>query len=378
MTKDHPSADKEQAVAGLQYAMGIGTTLIGVGILAFPRLAVETAGTAAPLATAVAVGLMVAAGSLLAHVLSQSPQDNLFESSTRLLGRLFGGLLTLALTLYFLELTALAAREFGEVVVTSVLQRTPVEVTILVMILLAALAARNNVIVFARILTFYMPFVYFPALVIVLLTLKNAEIVHMQPLFNVFSTVSWYGFVQAVKTVAALFPNFMVAGLVIPHLYRPQRAVRWTALGIAMAGSLYLIVMLATLSVFGTGEMRRLLWVTLELAKTAAAPLLFLERTDPVFLAVWVTAVFTGVLTSYMLAVKGLSHLCGFSNHRVWTVLAVPPVYVMAMQPVNITDLYGMIQWVSGAGLVLTLGCTLVLWTAHWLRHRPHNGRVVT
>lgn len=370
------ATSKQRTVTMLQFAMSLGTTIIGVGILAFPRITVGLVGTGAPLATISAVLLMVLCGLGLAYLGSKYPNDTMFEYADRLLGKWVARALLIGIILYFMELAALAAREFGEVVVTSVLQRTPLEVTTLIMIFLAATAARTSVAVFTRILTFYMPLVYFPVVIIVALTLKSAETIHIFPIFGFYRETSVNQMVEAVLVVAALFQNYIIIGLLIPYMYRPNQAWKSAIIGIGAAGVIYIIIIYSTLAVFGVEEIKKLLWPTLELAKTAAFPLLFLERMDPIFLAVWVTAVFTAILASYFVMVKGLAHLFGFENHRVFVLLAIPLIYMLSIQPANIFIVYTTVKQVGISGLVLTIGYPLILLVLHAFRRvkrKPKN-----
>lgn len=359
---------KSRTVTMLQSAMCLGTAIIGVGVLAFPRITVEYTSTGAPMATIGAVVLMLLCGLMLSYLGSQYPDQTIFEYADHLVGKWISKLLLLIVCAYFLELAALAAREFGEVVVTSVLQRTPLEVTTLMMIVLASIAARNRVAVFTRILTFYMPIVYFPALVIVILTLKSAKLTNILPALSVFHETSVPQMVTATLIVASLFQNYIIIGLLTPHMYRPKEVWKSALIGIGSAGAVYIIVAYATLAVFGTEEMKNLLWPTLELAKTAALPLLFIERLDPVFLAVWVTAVFTAILASYYTAAKGLAHLFQFHDHRIFTTVGIPVIYILAMQPPNIVVLYRIVKEVGLTGLTLTVGYPLMLLILHIVR----------
>lgn len=362
------SQNKQRTITVLQCAMTVGTTLIGVGVLAFPRITVEYTRTGAPLATVGGVLLIILLGLVLVALGNQHPDKNVFQYAGLIVGKWIGSMFTLLLTLYFLELSALAAREFGEVVVTSVLQRTPLEMTILTMLLLAATAARNNVTVFSRILTFYMPLVYFPALVIVMLTLKSAKMTNIMPLFALFTHTNPHQAIFAVLFVASLFQNYFVLGLLIPHMYRPKDAWKSVLIGVGAAGSVYVIVVYSVIAVFGIEEIKNILWPTLDLAKTAALPLLFVERMDPIFLAVWVTAVFSAILSSYYISMKGLQHLFGFQNHRVFTIMMIPVVYLAAMRSANLVELYSLVKTVGVVGLIVTGGYPALLWIVQFFR----------
>ncbi|WAH38733.1 GerAB/ArcD/ProY family transporter [Alicyclobacillus dauci] len=356
---------KPKSVTAVQLTMSIGTSIIGVGILAFPRITVEYVRTGAPFAAAFAMLLMMCGGIVVAYLGKQYPNQTIFEYADGLVGKWLGKLMTVVIGCYFLELAALASREFGEVVVTSVLQRTPISVTVFVMILLATIACRSDVAVFSRILTFYMPFVYFPALIIVVLSLKSAQLTNLMPILGLFHGQPLSNITESIMVVASLFTNYLIVGLLVPFMYRPGKAIKSTLVGMGIAGMLYIILMFATLSVFGIEEMNNLLWPTLELAKTAALPTFFVERLDPVFLAVWVTAVFSAIFAAYYLAIQAFGHLFELKSHRSLSLLAMPVILALAKQPADIVMLYQVVQQVGIIGLCLTLGYPLILLIVH-------------
>ena len=309
-------------------------------------------------------------GLVLVHLGLAYQDETLFEYADHLVGRILGGVFLFAIGVYFLELSALATREFGEVVVTSVLQRTPIPVTVLVIVLLVVVASRNDVAKFTRILTFYMPIVYFPALVIVALSLKNAKVANLMPLLATFHDVPFQNTVLSTGIVTALFQNFMIAGIVIPFMYQPQRAKKSVLVGIGLGGALYVLLIYSALSVFGTEEMKNLLWPTLELAKTAAMPTFFLERLDPIFLAVWVTAVFCAIYAAYYLSIQAFSHVLRFQDHRALCFMGMPLVFTLARLPSNIVDLYTVTKMWGLIGLTLTFGYPLLLFLIHLVKSR--------
>ncbi|WDL97922.1 GerAB/ArcD/ProY family transporter [Alicyclobacillus sp. ALC3] len=368
--------NKPKTVTQLQLGMSIGTAIIGVGILAFPRITVTLVSTGAPLTTLIAVFAAVLGGLMLAYLGNRYPDETIYEYADHLVGKWVGSIVLLLIGSYFLELTALAAREFGEVVVTSVLPRTPVPVTILVILILVVIASRNDIAKFVRILTFYMPIVYFPALVIVVLSLKSARVENVMPVLGLFHGVSFQNIVVSTGVVTALFQNFMITGLIIPFMYQPKRAWKSTTLGIVVAGSLYIILIYSTLGVFGLEEIKNLLWPTLELAKTAALPAFFVERLDPVFLAVWVTAVFCAMFAAYYLSIKAFSHIFRFQDHRALALMGLPVALVLSRQPSNIVELYTVVKNIGLAGLPLTLGYPLVLTVlSRFKTHQPQSKR---
>jgi spore germination protein len=350
----------------IQAAAIVCSSIIGVGILPLPLFAVRAADSGAPLVTLLGFSLAALSVFLLGLLGMRFPNQTLMEYSEQLIGKWpakIGGVL---LAVFFILLTSLAAREFGEIVVTSVLRRTPLEVTVIVMLLLAAVSARKNITVFAYIHYFYFPVIVGPALLIVILSLKNAEFLNLQP----WTGNEPNGMPLGVLTVAALFQSAFVLNLIGPAMRQPNKLLRAGLLGILIAGVLYILIVAASVAVFGSEETRRLVWPTLELARMTSLPANVLERLDAAFLAVWVTAVFTTLLSTYYIVMHKLSKLFGVKDHRVFALFLLPYVFIIAMLPPNIQRMYGIIQFVGRIGLILTILYPALLWLTALLRKK--------
>ena len=359
----------ERQITAIQSAAILVSTIIGVGVLALPLFAVRAAESGAPLVTAVSVLLAFVGLAVISLLGMRFPNKSITQYSEDIIGKWLGRMGSAMLIAYFAILSALTAREFGEVVITSVLTRTPLEVTVIVMLLLAALATRNSVTTFAYIHHFYFPLLLFPALLIVALSLKNADGLNLQPMWG---NVSWarpqlWG---GLLTITALFQGSFIMTTVIPAMRRPEKALTASAWGMLIAGGLYVTIVAATVSVFGAEEIKNLLWPTLELAKGTSLPANVLERLDAAFLAVWVTAVFTTLFSSYFFTIREASKLFRLGDHKMFSFFLLPTVYVMAMLPRSILHMYEIIQNVGRIGLILTIVYPLLLWMIALVRRK--------
>jgi spore germination protein len=354
------SKAKSKTVTVIQASAILVSTIIGVGVLPLPLFAVNFAGSGAPLITM--LGIFVALGglALITWLGMRFPDQTVIEYSRVLLGKWAAAIGSLAIILFFAVLTSLAAREFGEVVVTSVLKTTPVEVTVIVMLLLAAASARKSIVDFAYMHTFYFPFLLVPCLLIAMLSLKNAEVLNLEP-------IMWSPpdkIAMGTLTIAGLLQGSFIITMIIPAMRKPGKAMKASLSGMMIAGGLYLIIVTAAVSVFGAEEIKLLLWPTLELAKATSLPANVLERLDAAFLAVWVTAVFTTLLSSYFLTICAMKQLFNLKEHKTLSFIVLPFVYFMAMLPQNIKYLYAIIENVGRIGLIITIAypaCLLII-----------------
>jgi spore germination protein len=349
---EHP---RQVTVVGA--AMVLTSTIIGVGVLPLPRFASIAAGTGGPLVT-LAGALLATFGLWLITVLGQwFPEKSIFHYSEDLIGRWPGRLGSVLLILFFAILSALAAREFGEVVVTAVLKKTPLEVIVIVMLLLAAISSRNDIATFSYMHQFYLPFILAPGLLIAFFSLKNADPLYLQPIWGNQPP----GFGKGVLTIAALFQGSFIMSILIPSMRRPEKAMRASLSGMAVASGFYLLTVVATIAVFGPEETKQLLWPTLELARMTSLPANVLERLDAIFLIIWVTAVFTTLLSSYYLTIHAAGNLLRLRDHKMFAFFLLPFVFLMSMSIPNVLDLYVVIRIVGQTGLILTVIYPLLL-----------------
>ncbi|SFT07433.1 GerAB/ArcD/ProY family transporter [Paenibacillus sp. BC26] len=353
-----------RTITTLQSSAILVSTIIGVGVLPLPLFAVRAGDAGAPLVTL--LGAIVGfCGLLLISLLGMRfPNKSIVEYSEDIIGKWPSLIGSLAIIAFFAILTSLAAREFGEVVVTSVLKNTPLEVTVIVMLLLAAVSTRNNLVTFSYIHLFYFPFLLGPALLIVALSLKNADVINLQPIWG----NSQAHMLPGIITIASLFQGSFVMTIVIPAMQKPNKSIKASFVAMCIAGGMYVIIVIAAVGVFGAEEIKNLLWPTLELAKATSLPANILERMDAAFLAVWVTAVFTTLFSSYYLTLRFISHLFGSKDHNMFSFFLLPFVFIMAVLPQNILQMYEIIEEIGRIGLLVTIGYPALLFIITHIR----------
>ncbi|WP_127586602.1 GerAB/ArcD/ProY family transporter [Paenibacillus koleovorans] len=358
----------KRTITAIQASVIITSTIIGVGVLSLPTFATKAAGTGGPLITLLGVMVAMLGVVLIIKLGQRFPQQTIIQYADLLIGKALSKVGSILIILFFAVLTSLAAREFGEVVVTTVLKKTPLDVTVVVMLLLAAFSTRHDLDTFTYIHQFYVPIIIFPGLLIIVLSLKNSNPLFLLPVMDGGGT--FMGMSKGVLTVASLFQASFVITMVMPKLRVPGRAMKAGIWAILISGGLYLLIVISTISVFGPEETNKLLWPTLELAKTTSLPANILERLDAAFLAVWVTAVFTTLFSTYYFTIHSLSELFKLKDHRMFTMLLLPFVFVIAMLPQNVLQMYAVIDHIGQLGLVVTILYPLLLLLVAMIRKK--------
>ncbi|WP_042461992.1 GerAB/ArcD/ProY family transporter [Neobacillus dielmonensis] len=358
--------ENTRPITTYQAAAILISTIIGVGVLPLPLFAVQAGDTGAPLVTLLGMVLGAIGLFILTFLGIRHPEKTIITYSEDIIGKVLGRICSLFVILFFFVLTGLAAREFGEVVVTGVLQETPLEVTVIVMLLLACISCRNAINVFSYIHNFYLPMLVAPVLIVVALSLKNADPLYLRPIIGTNLPHMLFG----TLTISALFQGSFIITMIIPFMKNPKKAIKASLFGISISGGLYLLLVIATVAVFGAEEIKQIFWPTLELARTTALPGNVLQRLDVIFLAVWVTAVFTTLFSSYYFTIYSIQQLLHLQDHKMLSCSIFPFVFISAMLPQNLIQMYEFIKFVGRVGLLITILYPGILLIIDFIKNR--------
>src|SRR5690554_2400141 len=128
---------KTKSITLIQATAILISTIIGVGVLPLPLFAVRAVDSGAPLATLLGTAIGFIGLWLITLLGMRFPGKSIITYSEQIIGRWASMAGSVMIIIFFTILSSLAAREFGEVVVTAVLRKTPLEVTVIVMLFLA-------------------------------------------------------------------------------------------------------------------------------------------------------------------------------------------------------------------------------------------------
>lgn len=331
-------------------------TMVGVGVLVLPRVLATRAGTGAWVAVVgggLGVLLLSGAVMLLGHWRRGSPHTLYVPA---LMGPIVGRAVLLVLFVYRTVVVGLVARLFGEFVVTAVLQRTPLEVTVLVMLGLAAYQSRHSLATFAR----FQEMVFLPILAAGIVALapavQNLRTINLLPLLGDEP-------LRSLAASPATLPSYLGFDVLL-FLYGlattpsgasggTSRVARAAALSVLITTVVNVVVVEAALAVFGSFELARLRWPLLDLVKTIRVAGAIVERLDAPFVALWVLVVFTTVAAYHFVATHELAAVCGLKMPSMMAVPVSILAFGVAMAPPSTLAA----EWATS--MASTLGATL-------------------
>ncbi|GAE30178.1 GerAB/ArcD/ProY family transporter [Alkalihalobacillus hemicellulosilyticus] len=182
---------ENREITVLQLTVILVSTNIGVGMLAFPRFVALEAETASISATL--FGSMIALIGVMSIAYLGKVYDNktFVGYSRQILGKKLGAFFIMIMILFFIILTGLELRQFGEVIIGSLLPKTPIYVPMMMIAFICMLASFHSMNVFAYVHLFYIAFTVAPITFILLAATREIDWIYVQPILG--NETSWGG-----------------------------------------------------------------------------------------------------------------------------------------------------------------------------------------
>lgn len=360
--------NNNRPITTIQVVAVVVSTIIGIGILSIPRYMAEAGDSGAPLVSASGIPVAFLGCWFTAAVCRKFPNETLFVFSHRLVGRSIADIFNVLISLFFAFSAGITMRQFGEVCVAVVFKKTPIEAVILLMLILAALSIRRNIVKFTYVHIFYLPFILLTVLSIILVAMKNVDALNLLPLTGNYITFS--SFSKGTVTSAALYQGTFVITLLVPLMKKPQQVLKAGAAALFIIGFIYVMIVAATLGMFGAQETKLLAYPTLETARSISIGAGLLERFDALFITVWVISIFTTIFTNYYLAAYSLQQVFRYKDHRLVSSFSLPLIFVFSLLPRNIYQVYTFSSVTAIIGLIFLTLYPLLLWLIALIRQK--------
>jgi spore germination protein len=348
-----PMDKHREKITPIQLTAIIVSTILGVALLSLPRWVVQGAGLGAPFASI--VGTFVAFIGLLAVVLlgKRFPKQTIIGYSETILGKTLGRIFSTLIIIFFAALMGFETRSFSEVVAGSLLPNTPLYVAIFFMIFLCATTGFQSVATFAYIHFFYMPLIILPIAIVLIPAFRDIEVYHLTPILG--NNPTFKEFMSGGLVVTKAILNFFVIAMVIPFMKEPKKCVKSGVWGFWIGSFFVIFIITMNLAVFGEEEIKQMVWPTLILGRMVQVPMEILARIDAILLISWIYGVFTTLLSHYFFFVRGVGDLFRYYNYRMISFIGFPIMFIIALVPQDIYQMYDYILELTLYGIFLTI-----------------------
>lgn len=338
--------------------------ILGAGILTLPRSTADEVGSADGWISVILGGLIsMIAGVIISKLSQQFPQKTLFEYSEEIVGKWIGGIISLLLISHLTLLAGFEVRAMAEVVNLFLLYLTPVEVTIIVMMSVGVYLIVGGVNSIARLFEILLPPTVIIFFLVFLMSFKIFELDHLRPVLGQGIMPVFKG----VKTTLLSFTGFEVMLILIAFMREPHKAVRSVIIGIGMPILFYVMTLIIVYGGISAEESITETFPTVTLVRTFELEGIIFERFESFLFAIWILQIFTTFSLSHYVASLGLAHLFKKKIYPFIYVL-LPIMYIIAMYPENINELFKLGDVLGYTFLVLAFGIPSILWVIAKMR----------
>ena len=295
-------------ISNFQTILLLVNLITATAVMFVPSIATSIAGRDSWLTPLIAVLPGIYQALIIGSLGKRFPGQTLIQYLQTVFYTWPGRVLGLFYLFFFLHTNAIIIREFGELITTTIMPRTPLVIFNVVILLLCAYAIRGGLEVLARVIEISIPFIIIVVLVLVALTANNANFNNLLPILE-------KGISPVVK--ASLVPiawqgEIILLAMFLPYLAKPEQGKYCAIIAQLLIGFLVSANIIAILAVLGPNHVAKLVFSTYSLIRDYS-----IGRSDPFVIILWVTSLFGKIALFYYVTAIGTAQLFNLKDYRI-------------------------------------------------------------
>lgn len=359
--------NKKYTVGNFGLYSTIIVTVIGIGIFSYPRSVVSIAENDSVIATLLSGIINICLILYINGAIRFNEYKNLPDIIESNFGKIIKKIILSIFITYFIIVISLGVRTFSIVIKMYLLEKTPLEFIIIVLVLTGGYQIRKgleNVISFNELVFWFM---FIPAAFLFIFPLKEADFSNLLPLFK--SSPSSY--MKAILTSVFSFSGFEVVYFLIPHMNKKNKIKKISINSIIFITIFYCLVLILSIAVFTKQDLKKIMYSFITLSRIIDIPGSFIERWYGVALTLWVLFFYTTFINFYYFAADSLKGILNFSDIRLCPLILSPVIYVGALLPRNILSVENLIDKVT----IYFFAFTTIIFPSMLYLKKMHNKR---
>jgi spore germination protein len=342
----------DQGMGVKEISMSVSSMIIGVGVLTLPRALAEETNAFDGWMSIILGGIIAGFFAwVLAKLASRFPGKTFFEYTSLIVSRPIACMVTFFMSGYFLLFVAYEIRSVGTIAKLYLFERTPVEVITLVFLLVTVYAVSGARVGVIRLNLLFFPIVLLIILFVFLFTTDLLQKENLKPFF----TTNPMSILKGTQQTVYSFLGFEILLFYTAFMKRPKDAPKAAIIGILIPTILYLAIFLFTIGVFTNVGTKNLIYPTIELAKEVEVPGGFFERVESMFFVIWLMTIFNTTTMAWDVAVWSAESMFPKINKMTWLLILAPIIYLGAMTPQDLVQLFAFGDFISLVGIVIGL-----------------------
>lgn len=294
------------------------------------------------------------------------PDKTIIEYAIEALGPFFGRIIGAAVLIYLIWDIVVATRSLGDSLTVAIMPETPILVFIIVLLAIAANAARCGLEVFSRMGENSLFVVLAFVLLIWVLPYEKTDFLRLKPVLS--QGPLWL--IRPSISSFSFYTELIVLGLIVPYLNKRDEALKYSLLGLLISGVILVVFAILVVAVFGpTANGLTMPPYSLTRMITIAR---FFERVEAISMGVWLLSSGINLATLLWAAAIGLAQIFNLKGYRflVYPIAALAvPLSVVAFE--SIVELERFLEYDMWGYLSIIMVLVILLpLTAAWLFRR--------
>lgn len=316
----------------------IVVTVVGVGVFSYPSVMANMVGSDGWIVSIAAGAICLACLILMHKAIAKNNYNNFYTMMKSSFGKFFGRVLSVILCAYLILSISLGMRIFAEVIKMTLLEQTPTEFILIVMILSGIYLVRGTVSALVKFNEISFIIMFIPIAIILVFATRSGDLTNVLPIFQNKPE----DYLYAIMTSTYAFGGFEIIFLIMPFLKnKDKRSIRKTLLySIMFITIFYALVVILCLMFFTKDHTKQLIWPTMTLIRAIVIPGAFVERWEGIVMALWVFFYYTTFVNSYFFSSDVIKDAFNLQDIRLSSLILAPIIYVMALYPQNIAEVY--------------------------------------
>lgn len=356
----------EDHITARQATFIVSKGMIGTGIFVMARGISQEVGTPDGWISVIVSGILaMMAGYIIVKLSQRFPNQTFYQYSQIVAGKSLGAVFGIVFSLYHIFTSGYLLRVMSEVVHTYLLDKTPMEVIMIVFLSLAAYLTVGGINPIARLIEMLFPVVIILLLVLFVFSLREFEFDNLRPVLGDGVLPVWKG----IKPSVFSYSGFEIMLILPAFMKEPRKAMKSTLIGIALVIPLYTLVVAIAIGILTVDEVKTLTWPTMSVAMDIELPGGFFERFESIFTVLWVISMYTSFVLYQYTASLGFSQIFR-KEHRTSTFAYLPIIYVVAMSPANLNSVFAFGDFVEKAAIFIIAVIPPCFWITAKLRRK--------
>ncbi|MEB1808585.1 MAG: spore germination protein [Bacillaceae bacterium] len=367
------SNKKDYEITPIEMGISLVSLIFAVGILTLPRTLANEVGT-----TDGWISILIAGFISIGFIYLYTQLQKKFPGRTYLqflaegkLGKWVAKFIGILFIIYLGLLVSLQARILAMAVKMYLIDQTPAEVVVAIILLLITYAVSKGIQGIVHIHLMFTPFIFVALFFIMLFNFNEAQFDRLLPIMSEGITPVLYGILPPMFSFAGVFLLFFFMA------YMKESDLRSGTLSLFMLATtiIYAFITITAYAIFGLEMTKVITFPAIELAKEIELIGAFIERFESIFLTIYIMAIFTS-MANILFVIQQIFHEQFIQSQKKRSYLSAILlffIFLVSFIPNSITEVEAIGRYVAILGDGLLISTFIIGFLTVWIRNRSKS-----